>query len=192
MAVEPLRYEKLAGELAGMIGDGILKHGDRLPSVRRLSQERRLSVSTVVQAMRQLEERGLVEARPQSGYFVRPPAMARREPEVRATPDGPMPVDISQRLVHVLQAGAKPGVAPLSAALPVSSCCRSPPCIAFTLASRGAIRTCSKPAATSIWTCRRWSASWCAARWPGVGRWRPRNSSSPTPAPRRSTSACAR
>jgi len=120
MAVEPLRYEKLAGELAGMIGDGILKHGDRLPSVRRLSQERRLSVSTVVQAMRQLEERGLVEARPQSGYFVRPPAMARREPEARATPDGPMPVDISQRLVHVLQAGAKPGVAPLSAALPAN------------------------------------------------------------------------
>ena len=79
MSVEPLRYEKLAGELAGMIGNGILTHGERLPSVRRLAQERRLSVSTVVQALRQLEERGLVEARPQSGYFVRPASAMRRK-----------------------------------------------------------------------------------------------------------------
>ncbi len=121
MSVEPLRYEKLAGELAGMISNGILTHGERLPSVRRLAQERRLSVSTVVQALRQLEERGLVEARPQSGYFVRPASAMRREPLTRSTPDAPMPVDISQRLVHVLQAGARPGVAPLSAALPANS-----------------------------------------------------------------------
>jgi DNA-binding GntR family transcriptional regulator len=49
-----LRYEKLAAELEGMMADGALRHGERLPSVRRLSQERRLSVSTVVQALRQL------------------------------------------------------------------------------------------------------------------------------------------
>lgn len=121
MPVEPLRYEKLAGELAGMISKGIIKHGERLPSVRRLAQERRLSVSTVVQALRQLEERGMVEARPQSGYFVRPSPVVRSEPTTRTTPDSPLPVDISQRLVHVLQAGARPGVAPLSAALPDNS-----------------------------------------------------------------------
>ena len=40
---EELRYEKLAGELAGMIADGVLACGDRLPSVRRLAEERRLS-----------------------------------------------------------------------------------------------------------------------------------------------------
>ena len=61
---ELLRYEKLAAELEGMIAGGVLRHGERLPSVRRLSVERRLSVTTVVQALRQLEDRGLVEARP--------------------------------------------------------------------------------------------------------------------------------
>lgn len=115
---ELLRYEKLAAELEGMMADGALRHGDRLPSVRRLSQERRLSVSTVVQALRQLETRGLVEARPQSGYFVRRPGPARAEPTPRATPDTAVPVDVSQRLVRVLQAGCKPLVAPLAAALP--------------------------------------------------------------------------
>ncbi len=118
MSESLLRYEKLAGELAGMIAGGVLQHGDRLPSVRRLSQERRLSVSTVVQALRQLEDRGLVEARPQSGYFVTRPRALRAEPRAGVTPSGPMPVDISQRLVRVLQAGARSGVAPLAAALP--------------------------------------------------------------------------
>lgn len=121
MSEELLRYEKLAGELAGMIAGGILAHGDRLPSVRRLASERRLSVSTVVQALHQLEDRGLVEARPQSGYFVRRPPPLRAEPSLRQPPEAASPVDISQRLVRVLQAGARTGVAPLAAALPAGS-----------------------------------------------------------------------
>jgi len=120
MNEEPLLYEKLAGELAGMITGGVLGHGDRLPSVRRLAKDRRLSVSTVVQALRQLEDGGLVEARPQSGFFVRRALAKHAEPLARPTPEAPMPVDISQRLVRVLQAGTRPGVAPLAAALPAS------------------------------------------------------------------------
>jgi DNA-binding transcriptional MocR family regulator len=115
---EILRYEKLATELAGMIAQGVLRHGDRLPSVRKLSEERRLSISTVVQALRQLEDRGLVEAKPQSGYFVRHPVAARAQPVLRSTPENAVPVDVTQRLVRVLQAGSKPLVAPLAAALP--------------------------------------------------------------------------
>ena len=53
-----LRYEQLADELAGMIAERILRPGDRLPSVRRLAREKKLSISTVVQALRQLEKRG--------------------------------------------------------------------------------------------------------------------------------------
>jgi len=121
MSEELLRYERLAAELAGMIGSGVLSHGERLPSVRRLSLEKRLSVSTVVQALRQLEDRGLVEARPQSGHFVRRAMPLRAEPMARSTPEAPIPVDISQRLVRVLQAGTRPGVAPFAAALPAPS-----------------------------------------------------------------------
>ena len=118
MTNELLRYEKLAGDLEGMIASGILRHGDRLPSLRRLAGERRLSVLTVVQALRQLEDRGLVEARPQSGYFVRRALPPRAEPVSRSTPEAAVPVDVTQRLVRVLQAGIKPGIAPLAAALP--------------------------------------------------------------------------
>lgn len=121
MSEELLRYEKLAEDLGGMIAGGMLRPGDRLPSVRRLSQERRLSVSTVVQALRQLEDRGLVEARPQSGFFVRHRTALRLEPTPRTTPEAAVAVDVSQRLVQVLQAGSRPGVAPLAAALPAPS-----------------------------------------------------------------------
>ena len=121
MTAELLRYERLASDLEGMIVGGMLRHGDRLPSVRRLAGERRLSVSTVVQALRQLEDRGLVEARPQSGYFVRRAPLARAEPAQRSTPEAAVQVDVTQRLVRVLQAGMKPGVAPLDAALPAPS-----------------------------------------------------------------------
>lgn len=120
MDAEPrsLRYETLADEFAGLIDSRVLGPGDRLPSVRRLSQEKRLSVSTVLQALRTLEDRGLVEARPQSGFFVRRRPLARAVPEPRRPPARATKVDISQRLVNVLQLNARAGIVPLGAALP--------------------------------------------------------------------------
>lgn len=116
--VHPTRlYEQLAEDLKSIIADGNLCPGDRLPSVRRLASERHLSVSTVLQALRLLEDGGLIEARPQSGYFVRHSIARRAQPGARNTPEEPVPVDVSQRVMRVLQAGRKPGVAPLAFAL---------------------------------------------------------------------------
>jgi DNA-binding transcriptional MocR family regulator len=121
MTEQLLRYEQLANELGGLISSGTLRPGDRLPSVRRLSDERRLSASTVVQALRQLEDRGLVEARPQSGFFVRHGSIARPEPSARTTLESAVQVDVTQRLVRILQTSSRPGMAPLAAALPSPS-----------------------------------------------------------------------
>jgi len=49
----------------------VLNIGDKLPSVRVLSKEHGISVSTTLQAYYHLEGKGLIESRPQSGYFVR-------------------------------------------------------------------------------------------------------------------------
>lgn len=79
------RYQRLADELRLAIDDGRLLAGTRLPSVREAAAERQLSINTVLSAYRLLEAWGLVEARPQAGYFVRarlpapqPPAEARQ------------------------------------------------------------------------------------------------------------------
>ncbi|MEW6292680.1 MAG: PLP-dependent aminotransferase family protein [Pseudomonadota bacterium] len=113
-----LRYEKLADDVAGMIAGGVLRAGERLPSVRKLAEERRVSISTAVQAFRQLEERGLVEARPQSGFFVRARPQPLLAPATQAAPETPVLVDLNQRLVGVLEANQQPGIVPLGAALP--------------------------------------------------------------------------
>lgn len=116
-----LRYEQLANDLGGMIAHGMLRPGERLPSVRRLASERRLSVSTVVQALRQLEDRGLVEARPQSGFFVRHSGLPRPEPSAGTPLESAVQVDVTQRLVRVLQTGSGPGLVPLASAFPAAS-----------------------------------------------------------------------
>ena len=70
-SAEPLLYERVAGLVAGQISSGALRVSERIPSVRSMSRSARVSVSTVVQAYTHLESLGLIEARPQSGYFVR-------------------------------------------------------------------------------------------------------------------------
>ncbi|HXX12408.1 MAG TPA: winged helix-turn-helix domain-containing protein, partial [Burkholderiales bacterium] len=65
-----LLYESVAERVAEAIQAGALRAGDRLPSVRRVSAQHRVSIATAVQAYRHLEDRRLIEARPKSGYFV--------------------------------------------------------------------------------------------------------------------------
>jgi DNA-binding transcriptional regulator YhcF (GntR family) len=64
-------YQKLAGVLEGMITAKSLRPGDRVPSVRQFSRQQRVSVPTALQAFATLESRGLIEARPKSGFYVR-------------------------------------------------------------------------------------------------------------------------
>ncbi|MDP2825666.1 MAG: PLP-dependent aminotransferase family protein [Sulfuritalea sp.] len=113
-------YENLANEFATLIGNGQLRPGDRLPSVRHLARQRALSISTVVQALRTLESRGMVEARPQSGYYVRrrPARMVDAMALAAAPAAGPVEVGVSRRLVQVLRANEAPGMVPLGSALP--------------------------------------------------------------------------
>ena len=69
---QPL-YQQIAQALAQLIHGGSFKTGQRLPSVRETALTRGVSISTAMQAYRQLEEEGLAQARPKAGYFVRRP-----------------------------------------------------------------------------------------------------------------------
>ncbi|OJY24114.1 MULTISPECIES: PLP-dependent aminotransferase family protein [unclassified Pandoraea] len=64
------RYLQLAAEFESLMLNGTLEPGVRLPSVRRASSSYRVSPSTVFHAYYTLERRGLIVARPRSGYFV--------------------------------------------------------------------------------------------------------------------------
>lgn len=88
------RYENLATLLAERIEQGLYRHGEKLPSVRNLSQEHGVSISTVQQAYQVLENLQLITPQPRSGYFVaprkaKPPVPAISRPVQR-------PVDVTQ------------------------------------------------------------------------------------------------
>jgi DNA-binding transcriptional MocR family regulator len=64
-------YQEVADRIEQLIEKQSLKVGDKLLSVRSLSKEQGISLSTAFQAYYHLESKGLVEARPQSGYYVK-------------------------------------------------------------------------------------------------------------------------
>src|SRR5882757_8163293 len=64
-------YLQVADGIEKMIGEEVLKIGDKLPSVRVLSEEYGISMGTAFQAYYHLEGKGLIESRPKSGYYVR-------------------------------------------------------------------------------------------------------------------------
>lgn len=68
-------YEKLADEITQSVRRGVFAAGERIPSVRQASQQHGVSIKTVLHAYALLESRGIVETRPQSGYFVREAAL---------------------------------------------------------------------------------------------------------------------
>ncbi|AUH00720.1 PLP-dependent aminotransferase family protein [Prodigiosinella confusarubida] len=64
-------YMSVAEHLRERIEKGVFSGGTRLPSVRTLSNDHGVSLTTVQQAYRQLESDGLIESKPQSGYYVK-------------------------------------------------------------------------------------------------------------------------
>jgi len=64
-------YEQLVDQILAHIKNGVLKEGYRIPSLRRLSQDLNVSISTVKRAYWQLEAQNYIEAIPQSGFYVK-------------------------------------------------------------------------------------------------------------------------
>jgi len=87
------RYEQIARRYAEAIDRGAFVPGERFPSVRRLASEEVASVTTILQAIGQLELLGLLEARPRSGHFVRHRA--------RTPPPRPTAVPVHAAAAHV-------------------------------------------------------------------------------------------
>lgn len=64
-------YQQLSHKLRVALESGTFQMGQRFPSVRRTAQQHQLSLNTVMAAYRMLEDQGLIEARPQSGFYVK-------------------------------------------------------------------------------------------------------------------------
>ena len=121
----PYRYEQLADLVGEMVDNGTLAPGARAPSVRAVSEQHGVSISTVLQAYRLLEDRGVLVARPQSGFYV---AVARgalglpsaSRPRARAST-----VSIGGAVAALLEHAANSSLVPLGCAVPEAALLRA-------------------------------------------------------------------
>lgn len=114
MRTHPLyRYEELASFITSLVHNGILPPGSRVPSLRHISTQRAVSLTTALQAYR------VLEARPQSGFYV-----ARRGPVSLQLPTASKPpgqattVAVSGIVLQLLEYAADPRLVPLGCAIP--------------------------------------------------------------------------
>ncbi|MFI8479004.1 PLP-dependent aminotransferase family protein [Pseudomonas sp. NPDC078700] len=113
-----LLYQRIAQQLAEDIRRGVYQPGERVPSVRKMSTQLSVSHATVLQAYANLEDQGLIRARPQSGYYVhQTPALTAPTPDV-ARVERPSLVTRSSIINQVLDESRREGVFPLGAAVP--------------------------------------------------------------------------
>eukprot|EP01132_Coremiostelium_polycephalum_P012095 gene12095-14792_t len=113
-----LLYQRIAQQLAEDIRRGVYQPGERVPSVRKMSSQLNVSHATVLQAYANLEDQGLIRARPQSGYYVhQTPALTAPTPDI-ARVERPGLVTRSSIIQQVLVESRREGVFPLGAAVP--------------------------------------------------------------------------
>lgn len=95
-------YLEVAERIERLIEQKSLKVGDKLLSVRALSKEQGISLSTAFQAYYHLESKGLIEARPQSGYYVKfTPLNFPELPNCCEPPEDAVPVSVDEMINSV-------------------------------------------------------------------------------------------
>ncbi|HAB64177.1 MAG TPA: GntR family transcriptional regulator [Pseudomonas sp.] len=113
-----LLYQRIAHQLADDIRRGVYRPGERVPSVRKMSMQLNVSHATVLQAYANLEDQGMIRARPQSGFYVHhTPALTAPTPDI-AQVERPTLVTRSSIINQVLSESRRDGLIPLGAAVP--------------------------------------------------------------------------
>ncbi|MEZ1316017.1 PLP-dependent aminotransferase family protein [Pseudomonas fluorescens] len=100
-------YRQLANHYLDAIRSGTLKTGERFPSIRLMMEKHAVSLSTAVQVCRELEDCGVLEARPRSGNYIRQPDAAAKAAAPPAPPllDTSVYIGLHPPVSSVLKAG---------------------------------------------------------------------------------------
>jgi DNA-binding transcriptional MocR family regulator len=114
------RYEQIARRLNALIERGVLRPGDRAPSLRDIREQSGASLGTVMRAYSWLENVGAIEARSKSGYYIRarPSWTAAQQPMPSSPPKEITEVNVASLVFDVLEAIRQPEIVPLGSAFP--------------------------------------------------------------------------
>jgi GntR family transcriptional regulator len=93
-------YQQLVQQVRHSLRLGLLKVGDRLPTVKEVARQVAVNPNTVLKAYRELEYEGLVAARPGVGTFV-----TRTLADASLASHGPLQKDLRRWLAKARLAG---------------------------------------------------------------------------------------
>ncbi len=114
----PKRYEIVANYIADQIHSGLLKTDERVLSVRQCADELGVSISTVIRGYELLQDRLLIESRPQSGFFVSQRFELPATPEVSTPEQRPVEVNLGQLALTIIKSSQNKQLIQLAVALP--------------------------------------------------------------------------
>ena len=115
---EELLYQRVADHITKLIDQGTLHAGERLPSIRKLSSQMDVSISTVLQAYMILEDKDWIEAKPQSGFYVRPARSLPPEPKTSSPSLVVTRVGVNELVTQVFQSAHDPETVQLALSAP--------------------------------------------------------------------------
>ncbi|MFD0949058.1 PLP-dependent aminotransferase family protein [Paraperlucidibaca wandonensis] len=119
MADERFLYENISQRLRNQILGGSYHVGEKLPSMRRLSQVFGVSINTIMLCFRQLESDELIDIRPRSGVFVTNHSLPKICPSnVAHFPLLPVEVSLSEDIFHYMEPHIEEHLVRLGIALP--------------------------------------------------------------------------
>lgn len=120
MKNKSFRYEEVADKVEESIRTQNLQAGDKIGSVRKVSQELNVSVNTVFQAYSILEARGLIIPKPKSGYLVSIAPSALTPPPDKAKVSLPATVEVSAMAAVMMKNAKERGIVNFSILAPVN------------------------------------------------------------------------
>ena len=114
-------YQNVANRISHLIDKGTFRAGDRLPSIRSLSSQFKVSINTVKVAYSLLEDQCIIEAKAQSGYYVRPklPALPQ-EPAIGTRQLVPFTITSTALVMQIMQDALDPAEVQFGAAIPAA------------------------------------------------------------------------
>lgn len=114
---QPL-YVKLAKKIEYAIQVGTYSPGDRLPSLRKCAQDHSVSLSTVLEAYRSLEDARLIECRPKAGHFVTAPVQRASEADACALPSWSAAVEVATLIETMMGSASTPDLVSFGSGYP--------------------------------------------------------------------------
>ena len=113
-------YQQVVQLISQMTEQGVLRPGEKLPSLRAMAHKLSVSIPTVKQAYQLLEAQGKVVAKEKSGYFLQVAQVSHAMPKRSRLSTQPIAVNKQHLIEQVYDAIHQPNIIPFGIANPVS------------------------------------------------------------------------